>query len=1037
MSIAGITVDEGDDDSGVAVIPVTLSNASGSDVTVDWATTGGTAISGVDYVAASGNLTLSGTKSSAEIQISLIGDQIPEDSSTIEVELSNSTGAVIGNAVATVLIANDDGPIPTLSIADVSVDEGDASTSIGVTVSLDIAATIDMSVDYATVDGTAQEGSDYSSAQGTVTIPAGSVSTDIIIDVIGDEIAELEEQFLVQLSGPSPGLVLGDTEASVTLVNDDGDLPSLSVADASVNESTGNDVQVDVVISLTQASAEIVSVDFATVPGTAEAGADYVARSGTVTFAVGETSHTESFTIIGDTTVEADEIFAIELSNPSPSAAVLADSEGVVTIVSDDTQPSLSISSTSVTEGSTGTIDAELVVSLFEAATETVTVDYATVDASATAGSDYVARSGTITFLAGETTVTETFTVNGDVNVEDTETFTVQLSNPTPASAEITETNGTVTIVSDDATPVLSVADAEVSEGNSGTTTVVVEVSLAEAASEVVTVDYYTLDASASSDSDYTEATGTLTFAVGETVKTVEITVSGDELIEEDEQFAFILGDTTPEVTEVADGMATVTILNDDFPPTVNIADVSINEGNAGISDVNVLLMLSSPAVEPMSVDYASVDGTAVAPEDYVASSGTVNFAIGDTEASVQFSVNGDNVIEPIESFTVVLSNPVIVEVGQGAATVSIINDDSDTYVINAFAGIAGTTANYDVNDEGAPAVSTALDRAYGVAATEDGVVYIADSFAHVIRRVALDGTMTTVAGNGTKGFSGDGGLATSAQLDEPFGIEVDPAGNLYISDTKNNRIRKVDTNGIITTYVGDGSAVDKGDGGPATSASLFRPLRTRWHNGELYVSDNLHAKIKKVDAAGIITTVVGTGTEGYSGDDGLAINARIRKPVGLDFDANGDMFLADRGNHRIRKIDMTTGIITAYAGVGCFNVDNASCGGNNGFSGDGGPIDGDVRFSNVRDVQFDSIGNLFIADNSNRRIRMVDTQGIIDTVAGIGSFSVSGDGGPADEAAIGSPYDIAIDGSNNVYLADDGFFVVRKISPANSVGDP
>jgi hypothetical protein len=296
---------------------------------------------------------------------------------------------------------------------------------------------------------------------------------------------------------------------------------------------------------------------------------------------------------------------------------------------------------------------------------------------------------------------------------------------------------------------------------------------------------------------------------------------------------------------------------------------------------------------------------------------------------------------------------------------------------------------------------------------------------------------MTTVAGNGTKGFSGDGGLATSAQLDEPFGIEVDPAGNLYISDTKNNRIRKVDTNGIITTYVGDGSAVDKGDGGPATSASLFRPLRTRWHNGELYVSDNLHAKIKKVDAAGIITTVVGTGTEGYSGDDGLAINARIRKPVGLDFDANGDMFLADRGNHRIRKIDMTTGIITAYAGVGCFNVDNASCGGNNGFSGDGGPIDGDVRFSNVRDVQFDSIGNLFIADNSNRRIRMVDTQGIIDTVAGIGSFSVSGDGGPADEAAIGSPYDIAIDGSNNVYLADDGFFVVRKISPANSVGDP
>ena len=307
-----------------------------------------------------------------------------------------------------------------------------------------------------------------------------------------------------------------------------------------------------------------------------------------------------------------------------------------------------------------------------------------------------------------------------------------------------------------------------------------------------------------------------------------------------------------------------------------------------------------------------------------------------------------------------------------------------------------------------------------------------------MIRRVGLDGVITTVAGTGTAGFSGDGGPATQAQLYDPYGIEVDPAGNLYIADTKNNRIRKVDVNGIITTYAGNGSGVERPEheGALATEASLYRPLRTRWYGGELYISDNLHAKIKKVDTAGIITTIVGTGVEGYSGDGGLAADARIRKPVGLDFDQNGDLFIADRGSHRIRKIDMTTGIITTYIGVGCSNADSSACSGSpqvTPISGDGGPATGNVRLNNPRDIQFDSIGNLFIADTSNRRIRMVDTTGIIDTIAGDGLFTVSGDGGPADEASIGSPYDLTIDGSNNIYFADDGFFYVRKISPATS----
>jgi sugar lactone lactonase YvrE len=492
-----------------------------------------------------------------------------------------------------------------------------------------------------------------------------------------------------------------------------------------------------------------------------------------------------------------------------------------------------------------------------------------------------------------------------------------------------------------------------------------------------------------------------------------------------------LLSNISPSFAQIADNSGEITISNDDIPPSVVISDATVVENNSGTTSVELTLTLSEAPLNVSAVDFTTVDGSAVAGSDYVARSGTVTFAIGQTSAVENFEVVGDTTIEAIESFFVSLSNPVNLAVTGSDATITITNDDFDTYSI---AGFAGTGVTGYTGDGGQATLAT-FEKQYGVVADANGVVYIADTYNHVIRKVDLNGVITTVAGTGTDGFSGDGGPATQAELFEPFGIEVDPAGNLYIADTKNNRIRKVDTNGIITTIAGTGMNVETGEGGPATLATVYRPLRTKWHNGELYISDNLHAKVKKIDANGIITTVVGTGIEGYSGDGGLATSAKIRKATGLDFDANGDMFLVDRGNHRIRKIDMTTGIITTYAGNGCVNVDSAGCI-TNGFAGDGGlATSNTVRFSNPRDLVFDSLGNMFIADTSNRRIRMVDTNGIISTIAGDGTLNEGGDGGPAENAGVGSPYDLGIDGNGNLYITDDFNRRVRVIYPASGGG--
>lgn len=317
---------------------------------------------------------------------------------------------------------------------------------------------------------------------------------------------------------------------------------------------------------------------------------------------------------------------------------------------------------------------------------------------------------------------------------------------------------------------------------------------------------------------------------------------------------------------------------------------------------------------------------------------------------------------------------------------------------------------------DGGGAWDASLSVPYNIVFDNSGSFYISECSR--IRKVAVDGTIITVAGTtGSWGFSGDGGVATSAKLSCPWGIMVDSADNLYISDTGNHRIRKVDTNGIITTIVGTGIPGFSGDGGLATNARLNFPNGVAIDvAGNLYVADSSNVRIRKIDTNGVITTIAGNGLWGFSGDGGAATNAKLQYPQGLAIDPSGNLYIADSGNVRIRKVD-ANGIITTVAGNGIA-----------GFEGDGG-LAKNAQLYYPRGIALDSLGHLYIADTSNNRIRKVDTGGTITTVAGNGTVDFSGDGGSATSAGLNYPQGIAVDPSGNLYIADTHNSRVRMVA--------
>jgi sugar lactone lactonase YvrE len=318
--------------------------------------------------------------------------------------------------------------------------------------------------------------------------------------------------------------------------------------------------------------------------------------------------------------------------------------------------------------------------------------------------------------------------------------------------------------------------------------------------------------------------------------------------------------------------------------------------------------------------------------------------------------------------------------------------------VVNTAGNIATVAGNgtQGFSGDGAAAIGAEVHYPFGVAVDSHGNVYIADTPNNRIRMVNTAGIIATIAGNGVAGYSGDGGPATYAALFNPMGVAVDSHGNLYIADERNNRIRMVNTSGTITTVAGNGIVGSSGDGSPAISASLYYPTGIAVDgSGDLFIADSNNQRVRKVNASGNITTVAGTGTIGYNCNNGTATSAGLHTPYGVAVDSSGNLYIADYGNQCIRKV-ATSGSITTVAGNGVAS-----------YGGDFGPATS-AELNYPTGVAVDSSGNLYIADYVNYRVRKVDTSGIITTVAGTGKAGYTGDGGPSDSADLFEPTGVA-----------------------------
>jgi len=337
---------------------------------------------------------------------------------------------------------------------------------------------------------------------------------------------------------------------------------------------------------------------------------------------------------------------------------------------------------------------------------------------------------------------------------------------------------------------------------------------------------------------------------------------------------------------------------------------------------------------------------------------------------------------------------------------------------------VAGTGTAGDGGD-GGPAARARLNMPFDVALDVQGNIYISDTFNHRVRRIERkSGTITAVAGNGSAGFSGDGGLATKAQLNEPYGIVLGASGNLFVADRLNRRVRRVDgRTGIITTIAGNGTKTARGDGGPAIAAGLVEPNGVALDRSgqNLFIADVGGNRVRKVDlATGRISTFAGTGRARHDGDGRPAAGASIWGARAVDLGPDGSVYILEREGNTLRVVNPSTGVITTIAGTGA-----------KGYSGDGGPARL-ATFNGPKEIAVDAKGNIWVVDTENHAIRFIDaTTQEVRTVAGRGQPGSGGDGGPATSAGLDRPHGVAVGPDGLFWVGDTNNHRVRLVGPA------
>lgn len=459
---------------------------------------------------------------------------------------------------------------------------------------------------------------------------------------------------------------------AVNILNDDPvGLPQVSIGDRAVLERAVGVNNASFVLNLNKVSTQAVTVTYNTGNLTATAGTDYNAISGIITFSPGQTTTTINVGVLGDQVYEPNETFAVNLI--SATNAGIADNQSIGTITNDDPLPRINILNSFVVEGDSGITNANFVVSLDRLSVLPTAVNFSTANATALAGSDYNATSGTLTFSAGQTLATISVGVRGDIITEPNETFALNLTTPTNASLARTQAIGT--IINEDVSPLISISDTTVTEGNSGVKNTVFEVTLTRPSSLPVTVNYGTVDGSALAGSDYNANSGTLTFSPGQTSKTLSVGVIGDTVRELNETFRLVLNNATNSFITKSNGIGT--IVNDDPLPQLRISDSSVVERNAGITLANFTVSLNTVTSQFVSVPFATANGTAIAGIDYQPGSGVINFVPGQTTQTIQVVVLSDTIPEATETFLLNLGTPTNATISDGQGVGSIIDNDT------------------------------------------------------------------------------------------------------------------------------------------------------------------------------------------------------------------------------------------------------------------------------------------------------------------------------------------------------------------------
>ena len=781
VSVADASAAEGD----AVAFTVSLSEASSRQVTVEYATSDATATAGSDYTATSGTLTFAAGETTKTVSVATTDDSVDEEDETFTLTLSSPANATLGDATAAGTINDDDESLPAVSVFDASAAEGDA---VAFTVSLSEASSQQVTVEYATSDGTATGGTDFTAQSGTLTFTAGETTKTVSVATTDDSADEDDETLTLTLSSPA-NATLGDATATGT-INDDDSLPAVSVADASAAEGDA----VAFTVSLSEASSQQVTVEYATSDGTAAAGEDYTATSGTLAFQAGEVTKTISVPTTEDTVDDGGETFTLALSNPS-SGVQLGDAEATGTIRNTEAAAELSASfpeSAYTSKRHAGSDDRPQVVVAFSE--PVADFDKNTPSVTVTGASGLSVQTHTEDGL--ENAYVFFMTPDGDGDV----TFALT-TNAACASGGICTAGGTVltqvpgprTIPGpdDESLPAVSVADGSAAEGDA----VAFTVSLSAASSRQVTVQYATSGGTATSGTDFTAQSGTLTFAANETSKTVSVATTDDSVDEEDETFTLTL--SSPANATLGDATATGTIDDND-----NAAPLTASFSNMPPSHTGDEFTFGLAFSENVELGYVTLRDTA-----FVVTGGEVKTA--------QRQQQGSN-----QEWTITVEPS-----GQGAVTITL-PETTDCRAADAICTGDGRPLSHSLSSVVAgPVIIPAVSVSDASAAEGDAVAFTVSLSSASSQQVTVE--YATSGGTATSGtdFTAESGTLTFAANETSKTVSVATTDDSVDEDDETFTLTlSSPANATLGDATATGTINDDDDAAPLTASFTNMP---------------------------------------------------------------------------------------------------------------------------------------------------------------------------------------------------------------------